>query len=65
MVELKILNKTQQEQVAKLLSFYKYFYICNKCGSVYGTDFKETLHIICPICENEVNKKKAEKRRKK
>jgi rubrerythrin len=50
-MKLKLLNSTQAEQLARLLSFYKHFYICNDCGSVYGADFFETKERACPTCE--------------
>lgn len=64
-MELKILNNTQKEEVAKLFGFYKYFYICNSCGSVYGADFLETRQRHCPICESKINLKNADKKKKK
>ena len=48
---LKLLNKFQEEQFKKLAGFYKFFYICGTCGSVYGSDHKEETK-ECPICES-------------
>ena len=61
MVRLKLLNNTQKEQLTRLLGFYKYFWICNICGSVYGSDSLEIKNKICPICEVEEQRKKVKK----
>lgn len=50
-MKIKLLNNTQVEQLKRVLGFYKYFYICNDCGSIYGTDFLETKERACPTCE--------------
>jgi len=47
---MRLLNNTQTEKLKELILFYKYFYICNHCGSVYGSDYKEVRGIICPVC---------------
>jgi len=48
-MELKVLNDTQVKEAIQLLGYYKYFYVCNSCGSVYGCDTKET-NTNCPKC---------------
>ena len=59
MAEIKLLNDTQKKQLAELLTFYKYFYICNECGTVYGSD-KLDNNKMCPVCE-EIKKKESKK----
>lgn len=59
---IKLLNNTQKEQVNSLLSFYKFIYICNRCGSVYGTDRAERKDIHCPKCLLKINKEKRSER---
>lgn len=52
-MELKILNDTQKAQLQEIISFYKYFFICNKCGRVFGSDSLEKKmdkNIKCPLC---------------
>lgn len=49
---MKVLNKTQIEQVAKILGYYKSFFICNECGTIYGSDLIKQKTIQCPVCEN-------------
>jgi rubrerythrin len=56
MVELKLLNNTQKEQLTNLLTFYKHIYVCNRCGTVYGSDFIERKDRHCPNCEEELKK---------
>jgi len=51
-MKLKELNGVKVEQVSKLLGYYKTFFICNECGTVYGSDLKIQKEINCPICEN-------------
>ena len=58
--ELRLLNNTQEKESIDLLKFYKYVYICNACGSCYGTDNKERFK-RCPICETKFLRKKKEK----
>jgi len=48
---MKKLNDTQVKQLQELISHYKYFYICNLCGSVYGTDYSEKKEHKCHLCE--------------
>jgi len=48
--DLKLLNNTQKEEAEEMLKFYKYVYICNSCGTVYGSD-KEEKYKRCPKCE--------------
>jgi len=61
-MEIRLLNNTQKEQVGKLLSFYKFIYICNRCGLVYGADNEEKKIIHCPKCLLELRKEKEEQR---
>lgn len=56
-MELTLLNKTQKELANDLLKFYKYVFICNRCGRVYGSDNKEKYK-LCPICEIIIKKEK-------
>lgn len=55
---MKELNKIQIEQVNKLLGYYKTFFICNSCGTVYGSDMKQKKEILCPVCEIKSEKDK-------
>ena len=48
-MELKILNNTQKQELSELLSYFKYFYVCNKCGVVYGSDHLDS-NLKCPKC---------------
>jgi len=48
---MKVLNKTQVAQVIKILGYYKSYFICNECGTVYGSDLIKQKTIQCPICE--------------
>jgi rubrerythrin len=50
-MKLKKLNNTQEEQLKEVLPFYKRFYICNDCGSVYGSDYTGQKFLLCPDCE--------------
>ncbi len=59
-MELKLLNNTQKDQVMSLLSFYKFIYVCNRCGLVYGNDTTEKKKVYCPKCLIEINKEKKE-----
>ncbi len=59
-LNLTLLNNTQKKEVESLFMFYKFIYICNNCGSVYGADSQEKFK-KCPICET----KSLRKRRKK
>jgi len=61
-MKIKLLNETQKEQVMKLLGYYKFFYICNECGSVYGADFLDKK-IVCPTCELNAFRKAKEKKK--
>ena len=63
-MELKLLNKIQEEQVSKLLSYYKYLFICNTCGSVYGSDALDKKR-ECPICESARELKESKKCKRK
>lgn len=58
MVELTLLNNTQKSKIQELIEFYKYFYLCNKCGSLYGSDYHEKDR-YCPLCE--LKKRKEDK----
>jgi DNA-directed RNA polymerase subunit RPC12/RpoP len=58
-MKLTLLNNTQQEQLTKLIGFYKLFYICNRCGSVYGSDSSERKERHCPNCEVELIQEKS------
>ena len=60
-MRLKLLNNTQKDQVILLLNFYKFFYICNKCGIVYGTDDQEKKKPYCPKCSIKIKKEEKEK----
>jgi hypothetical protein len=57
---MELLNKAQLEQVAKLLGFYKYYYLC-RCGRLYGSDHTQSK-IECPICESARELKKNKKK---
>lgn len=46
---LKLLNNTQKEELRNVINFYKFFYICNLCGRLYGSDNKDFTK-ECPIC---------------
>jgi DNA-directed RNA polymerase subunit RPC12/RpoP len=48
---MKLLNKTQVEKLTNVLGFYKHFYICNTCGSVYGSDHLDSTQ-ECVTCES-------------
>lgn len=50
---IKLLNNTQKEQLIKIIGYYNFFYICNDCGNVYGSDKKE-FGRLCPECQTEV-----------
>jgi len=41
------------ERTEGLEEVYKYVYVCDKCGSKYGSDKKELGEHICPFCEKE------------
>ena len=56
-LELKLLNNTQKEEAENLFIFYKFVYICNSCGSIYGTDSQERFK-RCPVCETKLLRKK-------
>jgi len=59
---MKKLNDTQVKDLEKFLKSYKFVYICNDCGTVYGTDFQETNKTkVCHKC----GLKKQEKRGRK
>lgn len=61
-MELIKINDTQKENVEFFLKDYKYIYLCNECGSIYGTDLKEKKEIkLCPHCESELKKIKKKK----
>ena len=47
---LILLNTLQKKKLEDLFGFYNYFYICNECGSLYGSDQKEHI-LLCPTCE--------------
>lgn len=49
MVELKLLSKNQKEEAEKLIRFYKYIFVCNHCGRVYGADIIDKTN-QCPNC---------------
>lgn len=55
-MRLKVLNNTQKKQAIQLLSIYKYIYVCNECGIIYGTDKKENKNIYCPKCSLKIKK---------
>jgi len=57
---LKLLNNTQAEKTKDLLKFYKYIYICNDCGNVYGSDMLEKYQ-RCPNCKAKLTKENKEK----
>jgi len=59
MSEIKLLNNTQKEQLSKMTMFYKKFYVCNRCGNVYGSDNPERI-ILCPECD--LNKRREKKK---
>jgi len=56
-MELRVLNNTQKKETMDLLKFYKYIYLCNKCGSIYGSDSHEK-GVLCPCCENKLRGRK-------
>lgn len=56
-LELKLLNNNQEKEAKNLLKSYKFVYICNSCGSCYGTDNKEKYK-RCPVCESKLLRKK-------
>jgi len=56
------LDDTQIKDAKDFLKHYKFIYVCNKCGSVYGTDLQEDKDRICHKCEVERDKKKREER---
>ena len=58
-MELKLITDKQKEQLKDIISYYKRFYICNRCGTLYGSDSLEKKDTICPVCEEDVKKKKA------
>ena len=64
MQHIKLLNDEQIKQAKWWLKDYKFVWICDKCGSVYGTDFKKPVK-ICPTCLNNFKKKKKEKKERK
>lgn len=47
---MKMLNDTQLKDIKKVLGYYKFYYICNSCGSIYGSDKKDTKQ-LCPACD--------------
>jgi rubrerythrin len=55
--KLRLLNEKQKEQAKDLFKYYKFIYLCNKCGNLYGSDNHEKF-IICPTCENKLKKEK-------
>jgi DNA-directed RNA polymerase subunit RPC12/RpoP len=61
---MKLLNKTQTEKLTNLLGYYKYFYICNTCGSVYGSDHLDSSY-ECVTCESARELEKATKLKRK
>jgi len=55
------MNKEKYE-VTELKKYYKYIYVCTKCGIEYGHD-SIPLNKLCPFCEiskRKVNKNKEE-----
>ena len=59
--QLTLLNKEQTEKAINMLKFYKFVYLCNICGNLYGSD-KHEKGLICPVCEKELIKKKREEK---
>lgn len=62
-MELKLLSEKQLGQLEELKRYYKHFFICNKCGSIYGADHIIQKFILCPICETKRNLDKASKKK--
>jgi len=62
-MELKRLNDTQTKQAEDFLKNYKYVYVCNRCGSIYGTDFLEAKDRLCHICDLKKQKEKKENKK--
>lgn len=47
-----MMTKMMNEEITKgLEDIYKFVYVCDKCGSRYGSDEIENKEHICPICE--------------
>jgi len=59
MVELKVLNNTQKKEANDLYKIYKFIYLCNKCGTIYGAD-KHDKVALCPRCKTKILRKKKE-----
>lgn len=53
---LKKLNDTQKKEAEEFLKYYKFVYICNVCGSIYGTDRPEDKGRLCHVCEIKLKK---------
>jgi len=60
--KLERLNDKKIKQIKKLIGLYKYFYICNSCGSLYGSDRQERKVVLCPLCTEKMFKSKRERK---
>ena len=62
---MKRLNDTQIKDAEEFLKDYKYVYVCNNCGSIYGTDASELKEKkLCPRCEVNLLRRKKKKEEK-
>jgi len=52
---MEIENIMNEETTNGLEEVYNFVYVCDKCGSKYGSDVVEKNEHVCPICEK--NKK--------
>lgn len=59
--KLKLLTNKQKKEASDLFKYYNHLFICNECGSVYGSDNMD-VEKICVVCEN---KRTAKKRQEK
>lgn len=44
------LDQKQKDVLMSLIKYYDRIYVCNKCGSVYGSDYHDR-NLLCPVCE--------------
>lgn len=57
------LNDTQKKEAIDFLKDYKFIYVCNKCGGVYGTELQEAKQVkLCHVCEVKRDRKKKEEK---
>jgi DNA-directed RNA polymerase subunit RPC12/RpoP len=56
-IKMSKLNKKSKEEYENIKNYFKFFYKCNFCGKIYGTD-EEELHSECKFCITKRKKSK-------